>query len=353
MQALIALAVPALALGFAPGALNALPRAHARAATGASEITMRTPLMAGNWKVHTSRSPRALSRSDAAACAPGRWRRRTRPTLLFSFSRWRALAHGASLSLFLARARNKSQMNPTSLAEAKELATAVAKFDTSTSGCAICVSFPYLASVAEILKGTGVSLGAQDLYTEEKGAFTGAVSPGMLKSIEGVEYCLAGHSERRTIFGDDDSIINTKVRTILDAGLKPILCIGETKEEYDKGLNKEVCAIQLAKGLSGVSADEMKNIVIAYEPVWAIGTGLTCPPEGAQEVHAFIRGWFDASYNAKVADGVVIQYGGSVTPETVDELMAMPDIDGALVGGASLIAEKFERIVGFKADVSA
>merc|ERR1719453_2953859 len=119
-------------------------------------------------------------------------------------------------------------MNPTSLAEAKELASAVAKFDTSSSGCAIC------ASVAEILKGTGVSLGAQDLYTEEKGAFTGAVSPGMLKSIEGVEYCLAGHSERRTIFGDDDSIINTKVRTILDAGLKPILCIGETKEEYDK-----------------------------------------------------------------------------------------------------------------------
>jgi len=244
-------------------------------------------------------------------------------------------------------------MNPTTLGEAKELAAAVAKIDTAVSDCAVCAPFPFLGAVGEALEGSGVALGAQDLYTEEKGAYTGATSIAMLKSIPNLQYVLTGHSERRTLFGDDDDVINAKTRIVLDAGLKAVLCIGETKGEYEKGLNKEVCAIQLAKGLAGVSAEEMANVVIAYEPVWAIGTGLTCPPNEAQEVHAFIRGWFDATYDAKVADNVVIQYGGSVTPETVDELMAMPDIDGALVGGASLIPEKFSRIVEFKSTVAA
>jgi triosephosphate isomerase len=158
----------------------------------------------------------------------------------------------------------------------------------------------------------------------------------MLKDI-GVEYVLAGHSERRSLFHDSDTAINMKVRKILDDGLKAVLCIGETQEEYEAGLNHEVCAIQILKDLAGISAEDMANVVLAYEPVWAIGTGLVCPKEVAQEVHSFIRSTIAKKYGDEVASKVIIQYGGSVNPGNVKELMAMPDIDGCLVGGESLI----------------
>mmetsp|Transcript_35078 Transcript_35078/g.110399 ORF Transcript_35078/g.110399 Transcript_35078/m.110399 type:complete len:175 (-) Transcript_35078:1189-1713(-) len=167
------------------------------------------------------------------------------------------------------------------------------------------------------------------------------------------EYVLCGHSERRVVFHEEEDYINKKVRTVLDHNMKPILCIGESQFEYEKKLNKQVCAMQLAKDLDGVTAEEMKNVVIAYEPVWAIGTGLVATPEIAQDVHSFIRSWLVENFNEKVAAETRIQYGGSVTPESVDELMACPDIDGCLVGGASLIPEKFERIVGFRKAVAA
>ena len=161
------------------------------------------------------------------------------------------------------------------------------------------------------------------------------------------------HSECRAIFGDTDEDVNKKVLKILGDGLKAILCVGELKEERESGQTFNVCDTQLKGGLKGVSAAMMKDIVIAYEPVWAIGTGLTATPEVAQETHEYIRSWFKENYDQKVADAVVIQYGGSVKDSNVDELMACADIDGALVGGASLLADKFSRIVGFKTGVSA
>jgi len=241
------------------------------------------------------------------------------------------------------------KMNPTTLDEATELAKGLLTDTASIPGEAIVFPpFPFLGPVGDILKGSKVQLGAQSIFFEDKGAFTGAVSSCMVKSM-GVTYVLAGHSERRCVFKDDDTAINKKVLKIIDAGMIPVLCIGETKEEYDANLVTSVCAIQLAKDLAGVSAEDMKKIVIAYEPVWAIGTGLVCPSDTAQEVHKFIRSKLSEMYSQEVADAVRIQYGGSVTPDSVDELMSMPDIDGCLVGGASLDAGKFSRILNFKA----
>jgi len=240
------------------------------------------------------------------------------------------------------------KMNPCTLEEAAALAAGVAAAPIENDAEVVLFpSHPFLVPVMEKIDGSQVKLGAQNCYTEDKGAFTGSVSTCMVKSI-GVEYVLAGHSERRTLFRDDDGAINRKVKKVLSAGMKPILCIGELKDEFEEGLVEQVCALQLAKDLRGVTAEEMRRVVIAYEPVWAIGTGLTATPEIAQKVHAFIRGWIAGKYGKAVADEVRIQYGGSVTPETVDELMAQPDIDGALVGGASLDAEKFGRIMNFK-----
>ena len=163
------------------------------------------------------------------------------------------------------------------------------------------------------------------MTNDRRGAFTGGVSVGQLKSV-GVKYILVGHSERRqgNIASESDTVINKKVRKVLDAGLSPILCVGETKEEYQLQLNKAVVALQLSKGLAGVSKEELARVTIAYEPVWAIGTGLTATPEIAQEVHAYIRSWLGQMYDKAAADAVRIQYGGSVTPETVDSLMACP-----------------------------
>ena len=208
--------------------------------------------------------------------------------------------------------------------------------------------FPFIRDVQKAVarSAAGIKVGAQTSFYELKGAYTGAVSAPMLKSVD-CSYVLVGHSERRSIFKEVDSDLNLIVQRIQEHDMTPVLCIGESKEEYELGLNEAVCTSQMAKDLKGISADKVKKLVIAYEPVWAIGTGLTASPAVAQSVHAAIRGWLRNTYGADVADAVRILYGGSVTPETVDELMQQPDIDGALVGGASLTAKSFARIVAF------
>lgn len=243
------------------------------------------------------------------------------------------------------------KMNPDTLEEAKALAQEVVKCSEKSQrdmDICVCCPYPFLATVVDITRGTKVSVGAQDVFTEDKGAFTGGVSVAQVKSV-GAKYVVIGHSERRhgNIAAESDAIFNLKTKKVLGAGLEAILCVGETKDEYEAKLNKAVCALQLSKGLAGVSAAEMKRVTIAYEPVWAIGTGLTATPEIAQEVHAFIREHLTGMYGAQVAQSVRIQYGGSVAPNNVDTLMACPDIDGALVGGASLQAESFDKIINF------
>lgn len=240
------------------------------------------------------------------------------------------------------------KLNPKTVAGAQSLAADLAKLIAGVKDVDVCVfpAHPHLAPVQDKIKGSNISLGGQNCYFMSEGAYTGAVSTCMLKDI-GVKYVLAGHSERRTLFQDNDGAINQKVKKILGEGLKPVLCIGESKEEYEAGLNHEVCAVQIMKDLVDVSAEEMLNIVIAYEPVWAIGTGLVCPAAVAQEVHAFIRSVLAKKYGQDLANKIIIQYGGSVKPDNVKEIMAMPDIDGCLVGGASLTADSFAKIVMF------
>jgi triosephosphate isomerase (TIM) len=210
--------------------------------------------------------------------------------------------------------------------------------------------FPFISQVGKALeaKNSKIKYGAQTCYHELKGAYTGAISAPMLASC-GCAYCLVGHSERRKVFGETDADFNKIVKRVQEAKMTPILCIGETQQEYTLGLNVEICTIQLAKSLEGISPEDVSKIVIAYEPVWAIGTGLSATPEIAQSTHYAIRQWLRKNYGNDVAELIRIQYGGSVTPETVDELMRCPDIDGALVGGASLTAKSFARIAGFTA----
>lgn len=222
--------------------------------------------------------------------------------------------------------------------------------DLDKSKVEVCLipPYPFLCDVKRIIEGSGIKLGAQNAFSENSGAFTGAVSAPMLKSV-GCEYVLVGHSERRAIFGDSDGEINHIVEKIQEANMIPVLCIGETKEEYELGLNEEICTLQLSKDLKGLSKEAVSKLVIAYEPVWAIGTGLTATPEIAQSVHSAIRKWLRRQYGNEIADGIRIQYGGSVTPDSVDSLMKCPDIDGALVGGASLKPDSFSRIAKFQA----
>jgi triosephosphate isomerase len=185
-------------------------------------------------------------------------------------------------------------------------------------------------------------------YPEEAGAFTGGISTNMLKSI-GVEWALAGHSERRVIFKETDEDINKQCLKLIEQGMSVMLCIGESEAEYDQNLAGAVCAIHMKKGLAGITKEQMSRVVIAYEPVWAIGTGKVATPEVAQSVHATCRSILADMYDQETADATRILYGGSVTPESVDVLMAQPDIDGTLVGGASLDAGKFSRIINFEA----
>ena len=233
---------------------------------------------------------------------------------------------------------------------AREVAELTKDLNAANVEIAIIPPFPFIYEVYKAVASSIVKVGAQSVYFEKKGAFTGAVSSSMLKSV-GCSYVLVGHSERRKIFGELDGEINNEVRSVLEAGLTPILCIGETKEEYQLGLNQQICTLQLAKDMRGLTADEVVRTVIAYEPVWAIGTGLSATPEIAQSVHAGIRKWLARTYGSTVADQVRILYGGSVTPETVNDLMRCQDIDGALVGGASLTAKSFSQIAKFKAVV--
>uniref|UniRef100_A0A7R9WFT5 Triosephosphate isomerase n=1 Tax=Pseudictyota dubia TaxID=2749911 RepID=A0A7R9WFT5_9STRA len=222
--------------------------------------------------------------------------------------------------------------------------------DEENEFCTEVVIFPphpFISRVKDKVEDIGITVGAQSVFFEDSGAYTGSVSTNMVKSV-GCEYVLCGHSERRTLFNDDDEAINRKVKKVLDDGMRVVLCVGETREEYDLDIKNAVCAMQLSKDLFGVTKEQMKDVVIAYEPVWAIGTGLVCDAKAANEVHAYLRTVLSDLYDDDVAQSVRIQYGGSVTPESVDELMAQPEIDGCLVGGASLVAEKFGRIINFQ-----
>lgn len=211
----------------------------------------------------------------------------------------------------------------------------------------ICPTYPLIYPVYLQLKDTEIKVGAQNVYFQLEGAYTGEVSVYSLKSI-GVSYVIVGHSERRKYFNETDDFLNKKLRTVIENGLKPILCVGEVIEQRKQGKTMQVVQSQLDGALEGFAAEEIKDLVIAYEPVWAIGTGLTATPEQAQEVHAFIREYLKNRFGATIAEGIRIQYGGSVKPENVKSLMSQADVDGALVGGASLDPEKFDKIINFE-----
>jgi triosephosphate isomerase (TIM) len=233
----------------------------------------------------------------------------------------------------------------TSLAGAKELAAAVAKgvVDDKVT-VAVCPPFPWLLPVAETLKGSKVALGAQNCHYAAEGAFTGEVAPKMLLEA-GCKYVIIGHSERRHGIAEPDLFLNRKVKAALKAGLSVIFCIGELLAEREANLTEETLACQLAAGLSGVPAASLSNLVVAYEPVWAIGTGKTATPAQAQEAHAFVRKDFAKQFGDGAAGSLIIQYGGSVKPDNAAEILKQPDVDGALVGGASLKADSFLAIV--------
>jgi triosephosphate isomerase len=212
--------------------------------------------------------------------------------------------------------------------------------------CDVIVFPPFtsLSEVHSLIKNTPIMLGAQNVYFEDDGAFTGEISTGMLKSV-GCAYVIIGHSERRTIFGETDKLVNNKIKKALASGLKVIFCIGESLAQREEGITNKVVENQLQKGLNGISSEELKNIIIAYEPIWAIGTGKTATPEQAQEVHAFIRQYITGKYSNESAENLIIQYGGSVKPDNASSLLSQPDIDGALVGGACLKADSFLSII--------
>jgi len=211
----------------------------------------------------------------------------------------------------------------------------------------IAPPFTALSAVKAVIHRKDISLGAQNCHWEDKGAFTGEISPMMLADI-GCSYVILGHSERRHIFGEADEVVNKKMLAVLKKGLMPVLCVGEKLEERETGKTFDVVKHQLQKGLNGVGKEEVGRVVIAYEPVWAIGTGRTAKPHQAQEMHAFIRNVLAELYDNALASSIRILYGGSVKPENVDELMAEQDIDGLLVGGASLEVDSFCRIVSYK-----
>ena len=206
----------------------------------------------------------------------------------------------------------------------------------------VCVPFPYLAQAQAVLAGSSIAWGAQNLSEQAKGAFTGEVSAAMLLDF-GCTYVIVGHSERRSLYGESDALVASKYMAAQAAGLKPILCVGESLEERESGVTEAVVARQLDAVINAAGVASLANAVVAYEPVWAIGTGKTASPEQAQALHAFIRNKI-AALDAAIANQLVIQYGGSVKAANASELMAKPDIDGGLIGGASLIVEEFVAI---------
>lgn len=234
----------------------------------------------------------------------------------------------------------------TTRSEAEKLAAAVAVGIEGKGSVDVLVAppFPYLSSVLETAEGSPLKVGAQNCYDAPSGAFTGEVSVGMLLDI-GCSHVILGHSERRHVLGETDELINRKVKAALDNGLDVILCIGELLEERKGGTTESVLETQLSGGLADVTAEQAAKLVIAYEPVWAIGTGEVATPGQAEEAHAFVRQWLGGRFGTEVGDATRIQYGGSVKPGNAAELLAQPNVDGALVGGASLEASSFLPIV--------
>ena len=240
------------------------------------------------------------------------------------------------------------KMNKT-IGEAVQLVTAIKRelFDEEHVEVVVCPPFTVLSSVAELVEDGPVKLGGQNMFWEEKGAYTGEVSPLMLKDL-GCKYVIIGHSERRKYFDETNEAVNKKIKTALGIGLNPIICVGEKKEQREQGITQKIVEEQITEGLQGLTGDQLLDCVIAYEPVWAIGTGINATPEQAEEVHSFIRNTLlKEKHGESIASNVRIQYGGSVTPDNIKSLMTQPDIDGALVGGASLNADGFCRIVKY------
>jgi len=237
------------------------------------------------------------------------------------------------------------KMNKT-IGDAVELVEALKPQVADVTDVDIVVGPPFiaLAAVAKVIENTNIALAAQNMYWEESGAFTGELSPIMLKDV-GCQYAIIGHSERRQYFGETNEMVNNKVKAAHNYGLTPIVCVGEKLEERESNITEDVIKEQVVNGLAGLSEAEMLKTVMAYEPLWAIGTGKTATPDQAQEVHDFIRGLLAGIYSAETAEKVRIQYGGSVKPANIAELIAQPDVDGALVGGASLQADSFAQIV--------
>ncbi|WP_306548799.1 triose-phosphate isomerase [Desulfobulbus sp.] len=234
------------------------------------------------------------------------------------------------------------------LGEAVQLAQAVAATSAACMDRDVMVapSFTSLAAICAATQGSNLLVGAQNIAWESEGAFTGEISAPMLKDL-GVEWAIVGHSERRHIFGENNAMVNRRLHGALNGSIQPILCVGETLADREAGNTFTVLENQVREGLAAVTGQQMARVTLAYEPVWAIGTGKTASKEQAQEVHAFLRQLLANLYEKNIAEAVRILYGGSVKPDNIDDLMAQPDIDGALVGGAALKAESFDRIARF------
>jgi len=233
--------------------------------------------------------------------------------------------------------------------ESVDTALALKSLVANANHCEVVIApvFTSLKTVADRLEGSNIGVAAQDCSTEpEEGAHTGEVAAFMLRDV-GVSYVIVGHSERRQFYFETDTMVRRKVQAAITSGLTAIMCVGESLEQRDQGIAERVVSGQLSGGLSGLTASDLDRIIVAYEPVWAIGTGRTATPEQAQEMHAFIRRVFAERHSESAAQAVRILYGGSVKPDNISGLMAQPDIDGALVGGASLVAESFARIVNY------
>ena len=235
--------------------------------------------------------------------------------------------------------------SPQAVESASRLVELVA--DTTDVDIMIAPVFTALDPVSNVVKNSRVGLGAQNLHWEKEGAYTGEISADMLVSA-GCQYVIIGHSERRQYFGETDETVNKKIQAAITAGLIPVFCVGETEDEREAGQTFSVLDKQVKKGLEGKFAEDLRTLVIAYEPVWAIGTGKTASKEQAQEAHQYIRSLIDKSFGNALSQAVRILYGGSVKPDNISQLMQMPDIDGGLVGGASLKADSFSQIVKFK-----
>ena len=236
------------------------------------------------------------------------------------------------------------KMNKTP-AEAKVLVEGIKPLvKDAKCGVVVCVPYVDLSTVLEATNGTNIGVGAENCHWENSGAFTGEISAPMLTSM-GVQYVIIGHSERRTYFGETDKTVNKRIRAALDAGLNVILCVGESLEQREQGITKELVAMQTKIALGGVTKEEMKKIIIAYEPIWAIGTGKTATAQQANEVCAAIRSTVASLYGKGTADALTVQYGGSMNPKNAAELLAQPDVDGGLIGGASLRPADFAAIV--------